>query len=119
MMVGAVDFFVSYTGADRAWAEWIAWQLEAAGYTTLLQAWDFRPGGDFLHQMQQATSSAQLRWRCCPGLLRLPVRGGRMARGVREGPHRGARAARSGAGAGLPAARAAGQPGLYRPGRPG
>jgi hypothetical protein len=23
----AADFFVSYTGADRAWAEWIAWQL--------------------------------------------------------------------------------------------
>ena len=38
-----VDFFISYTSADRAWAEWIAWQLEAAGFTTLLQAWDFRP----------------------------------------------------------------------------
>jgi tetratricopeptide (TPR) repeat protein len=59
MMVGAVDVFVSYTGADQAWAEWIAEQLEDAGYTTLLQAWDLRPGGDFLHQMQQATSSAQ------------------------------------------------------------
>jgi hypothetical protein len=33
-------------------------QLEAAGYTTLLQAWDFRPGSDFVHEMQQATSSA-------------------------------------------------------------
>ena len=52
------DFFISYTGADRAWAEWIAVQLEAAGYTTLLQAWDFRPGGDFLHEMQQATTTA-------------------------------------------------------------
>jgi TIR domain/Phage integrase, N-terminal SAM-like domain len=41
------------------WAEWIAEQLEAAGYTTLLQPWDFRPGGDFLRQMQHATSSAQ------------------------------------------------------------
>jgi tetratricopeptide (TPR) repeat protein len=57
--VAAADFFVSYTGADQAWAEWIAQQLEAAGYTTLLQAWDFRPGSDFVHQMQQATSSAQ------------------------------------------------------------
>ena len=26
------DFFVSHTGADSAWAEWIAWQLETAGY---------------------------------------------------------------------------------------
>ena len=57
--VAAADFFVSYTGADQAWAEWIAEQLEAAGYSTLLQAWDFRPGGDFLHQMQQAVSGAQ------------------------------------------------------------
>jgi hypothetical protein len=35
------DFFISYTAADQAWAEWIAWQLEAEGYTTVLQAWDF------------------------------------------------------------------------------
>jgi TIR domain len=56
--VAAADFFVSYTGADQAWAEWIAEQLEAAGYSTVLQDWDFRPGRDFLHQMQQATSSA-------------------------------------------------------------
>jgi hypothetical protein len=52
------DFFISYTGVNRPWAEWIAVQLEAAGYTTVLQAWDFRPGSDFLHQMQQATTSA-------------------------------------------------------------
>jgi len=52
------DFFISYTAVNRPWAEWIAVQLEAAGYTTLLQAWDFRPGSDLVHQMQQATSSA-------------------------------------------------------------
>jgi tetratricopeptide (TPR) repeat protein len=52
------DFFISYTGVNRPWAEWIAVQLEAAGYTTVLQAWDFRPGQDFLHQMQQATTTA-------------------------------------------------------------
>jgi hypothetical protein len=23
------DFFISYNQADRAWAEWIAWELEA------------------------------------------------------------------------------------------
>jgi TIR domain len=39
-----VDFFISYTGAGTAWAEWIADTLEHAGYTTVLQAWDFRPG---------------------------------------------------------------------------
>jgi tetratricopeptide (TPR) repeat protein len=57
--MAAADFFVSYTGADQAWAEWIAGQLEEEGYSTVLQAWDFRPGSDFLHQMQQATSTAQ------------------------------------------------------------
>jgi tetratricopeptide (TPR) repeat protein len=55
---GGRDFFISYTGVNRPWAEWIAVQLEAAGYSTVLQAWDFRPGSDFLHEMQQATSSA-------------------------------------------------------------
>jgi tetratricopeptide (TPR) repeat protein len=55
---GGRDFFISYTAVNRPWAEWIAVQLEATGYTTLLQAWDFRPGSDFIHQMQQATSTA-------------------------------------------------------------
>jgi hypothetical protein len=58
---GGRDFFISYTQVNRPWAEWIAVQLEAAGYTTVLQAWDFRPGGDFLHQMQQATTSVSRR----------------------------------------------------------
>jgi hypothetical protein len=25
------DFFISYTGKDKAWAVWIAWTLKAAG----------------------------------------------------------------------------------------
>src|SRR5918994_1001668 len=57
--VRAADFFVSYTQADRAWAEWIAWQLEAAGYSTVLQAWDFAPGSDWAHEMQQAAATAR------------------------------------------------------------
>jgi TIR domain len=55
----AADFFVSYTGADRAWAEWIAWQLEAEGYQVVVQAWDFGPGRDWAHEMQQATTTAE------------------------------------------------------------
>src|SRR5690242_3403019 len=31
------DLFISYTRVDKAWAEWIAWQLEDAGYATKLQ----------------------------------------------------------------------------------
>jgi hypothetical protein len=29
------DFFVSYTGVDTAWAEWIAWQLKEARWACL------------------------------------------------------------------------------------
>lgn len=45
------DFFVSYTQADRGWAEWIAWQLEDAGYRVLVQAWDFVPGSNWARGM--------------------------------------------------------------------
>ncbi|MBY3792523.1 toll/interleukin-1 receptor domain-containing protein [Rhodococcus fascians] len=48
------DFFISYTSADEVWAEWIAWELEDAGYTTVLQAWDFTPGSRFVTEMQRA-----------------------------------------------------------------
>ena len=27
------DFFISHAGRDTAWAEWLAWQLQEAGYT--------------------------------------------------------------------------------------
>lgn len=54
-----VDFFVSYTQADRAWAEWIGWQLEQAGYTVSLQAWDFLPGTDWVQQMDTAVQQAE------------------------------------------------------------
>jgi hypothetical protein len=57
-MAQTADFFVSYTGTDRAWAEWIAWQLEAEGYSVVIQAWDFTVGRDWAHEMQQATATA-------------------------------------------------------------
>lgn len=50
------DFFISYNNADRPWAEWIAWQLEEAGYTTIIQAWDFLAGSNFVQWMNLATS---------------------------------------------------------------
>ena len=53
------DFFVSYNQADRDWAEWIAWQLEVAGYRTVLQAWDFLGGSHFPQEMQNAHSKAE------------------------------------------------------------
>ena len=52
------DFLVSYTQADRAWAEWIAWQLEADGYRVLIQAWDMIPGSDWTHRMHDGVRRA-------------------------------------------------------------
>jgi hypothetical protein len=46
------DFFVSYQQADRAWAEWIAWNLEDAGHSVLFQLWDFVPGTNWIKLMQ-------------------------------------------------------------------
>jgi len=53
------DFFISYNSADKTWAEWTAWTLEEAEYTTVLQAWDFRPGSNFVLEMQRAASEAE------------------------------------------------------------
>ncbi|WP_078941063.1 toll/interleukin-1 receptor domain-containing protein [Streptomyces cellulosae] len=52
------EFFISYTGSDRRWAEWVAWQLEEAGHTTILQAWDFEAGSHFVTEMHRATQVA-------------------------------------------------------------
>jgi len=53
------DFFVSYNRADRQWAEWIAWQLEKAGYTVIVQAWDIRPGSNFILEMHKAARETE------------------------------------------------------------
>jgi hypothetical protein len=53
------DFFISYNRADITWAEWIAWELEAASYTTIVQAWDFRPGFNFAVKMDKALQEAE------------------------------------------------------------
>ncbi|ASC72736.1 sulfatase-modifying factor domain protein [Halomicronema hongdechloris C2206] len=52
------DFFISYNSADKAWAEWLAWVLEENGYTVIIQAWDFRPGGNFIIDMQRAADES-------------------------------------------------------------
>ncbi|WP_239330805.1 TIR domain-containing protein [Frankia sp. CiP3] len=51
-------FFVSYSPADERWASWIASQLEEAGYRSVLQAWDFIPGSNFMDFMDRALTEA-------------------------------------------------------------
>ena len=54
-----MNCFISYTQADLSWAEWIAWQLEESGLQTILQAWDFRAGCNFVLEMDSASKQAQ------------------------------------------------------------
>uniref|UniRef100_UPI001EF6A34F toll/interleukin-1 receptor domain-containing protein n=2 Tax=unclassified Frankia TaxID=2632575 RepID=UPI001EF6A34F len=53
------DFFVSYTGVDAAWAEWIAWQLEGRvrfgerSARVFVQKWDLVPGTNWAAGMHR------------------------------------------------------------------
>ncbi len=53
------DFFISYTGADRDAAEWIGQVLEGAGYKVFLQAWDIRPGMNFVVEMHKGLQDCE------------------------------------------------------------
>uniref|UniRef100_UPI00366DCA97 WD40 domain-containing protein n=1 Tax=Plantactinospora solaniradicis TaxID=1723736 RepID=UPI00366DCA97 len=54
----SIDFFISYSPADERWATWLAWEFEAAGYRTMLQAWDFVPGTNFIDFMDRGVREA-------------------------------------------------------------
>lgn len=53
------DFFISYNRHDKQWAEWIYRTLKEAGYTVVYQAGDFRPGGNFVLDMQRAMTGTK------------------------------------------------------------
>ena len=53
------DFFISYNKADEQWATWIAAVLEKGGYTCYIEAWDFRPGGNFVLYMDNALKESE------------------------------------------------------------
>jgi hypothetical protein len=53
-----VDFFVSHAGADRAWAEWVAWQLTDAGHAVELDVWDWAAGENFVTKISDALDRA-------------------------------------------------------------
>jgi hypothetical protein len=54
---GKRDFFISYNKADRAWATWVAWALEEAGYSVWFQDWDFK--GNFVLEMDKAHTQSR------------------------------------------------------------
>uniref|UniRef100_UPI000832CFD9 FxSxx-COOH system tetratricopeptide repeat protein n=1 Tax=Herbidospora mongoliensis TaxID=688067 RepID=UPI000832CFD9 len=53
------DFFIHHADSDVAWAEWIASELENAGYGVILTAWDIRPGHNRFDEMDKALSTSR------------------------------------------------------------
>ncbi|MCL2443327.1 MAG: toll/interleukin-1 receptor domain-containing protein [Treponema sp.] len=53
------DFFISYKSTDEKQAIWIAETLEKEGYSTIIQAWDFRAGGNFIEEMDKALKNSK------------------------------------------------------------
>ncbi len=53
------DFFISYTSSDENRATWIAQVLEKNGYSVIIQAWDFRPGDNFVSKINQSLKECQ------------------------------------------------------------
>jgi TIR domain/NB-ARC domain len=51
------DVFVSYAGADRAWAEWAAWHLRESGYSVELNT-DWATGDNFVLKMNDAVAKS-------------------------------------------------------------
>lgn len=51
-------YFISFSSADIDWAEWISWQLEESGHTTVIQEWDFTPGANVSLKTDEAAAKA-------------------------------------------------------------
>ena len=49
-----IDFFISHAESDRAWAEWVAWQLTDAGYTVELDVWHWAAGSNLVTALSDA-----------------------------------------------------------------
>jgi len=52
------DFFISYNEADTHWATGLASWLQEAGYTCVIQQADFRPGCNFVLEMDKSAKLA-------------------------------------------------------------
>src|SRR5919107_3244706 len=76
------NFFISHAGRDTGWAEWLAWQLQQAGYTVELDVWDWAPGEDFVVRMQQALERADRLLAVCTEAYFSSVFGGAELRAV-------------------------------------
>src|SRR6266849_1958835 len=53
------DFFVSYSSADRTWAEWIDWQLKTEGYSTIFPDQGLGLGSNFAPKIDNIFKEAR------------------------------------------------------------
>jgi len=53
------DFFISYTSVDEQQALWIDKTLKKAGYTTIIQACDYKPGETFTGNMHKGLQNSE------------------------------------------------------------
>lgn len=53
------DFFISYTGADKLWADGLAQWLIESGFTCTLQSLDFVAGSNFVIEMHEAVKACK------------------------------------------------------------
>jgi TIR domain-containing protein/tetratricopeptide repeat protein len=53
-----LDFYISYAGRDRLWAEWIGGTLMGAGYTVELDVWNWHPGDNVILAREAALRRA-------------------------------------------------------------
>ncbi|WP_433788168.1 TIR domain-containing protein [Actinomycetospora sp. CA-101289] len=71
-----VRVFVSHAGRDRAWAEWVGWQLEHAGWgiEVELDCWDWQAGDSFVAKMDTALASCEVMVAVCSAAYYEPER---------------------------------------------
>ncbi|WP_432039990.1 FxSxx-COOH system tetratricopeptide repeat protein [Streptomyces cucumeris] len=49
-----IDFFISYAGVERAWAEWVAWHLQEHGFSVEFDHQHWRAGDNTTARMSDA-----------------------------------------------------------------
>ncbi|GAA0503450.1 FxSxx-COOH system tetratricopeptide repeat protein [Streptomyces mordarskii] len=53
-----VDFFISYAGVERTWAEWVAWHLQQHGFSVEFDHWHWQAGDNTTLRMSDALARA-------------------------------------------------------------
>ncbi|MEV6129816.1 FxSxx-COOH system tetratricopeptide repeat protein [Streptomyces violaceusniger] len=53
-----VDFFISYAGVERAWAEWVTWHLQQHGFSVEFDHWHWKAGDNTTLRMSDALARA-------------------------------------------------------------